>query len=62
MRKCIFIKPNGEECKANAMRDSKFCFTHNPDVEAEKMLAVSRGGSSPRKAYKPLAKVRIDKY
>ncbi len=60
MRKCHFTKSNDEECNANAMRDSEFCFTHNPDKEAEKMSAVSRGGSAPRKAYKPLTEVKLD--
>lgn len=60
MRKCNFIKSNGEECKANAMRDSELCFTHNPDMEAEKTLAVSRGGSAPRRAHKPLIKVKVE--
>ena len=60
MRKCQFIKSDGEECKANAMRESEFCFTHNPDTEEERISAVSRGGSAPRKVYEPLPEVKIE--
>ena len=60
MRKCKFIKSDGEECKANAMKESEFCFTHNPDMEDERMSAVRRGGSSPRKTYEPLPEVKIE--
>jgi len=60
MRKCQFIKSDGEECKANAMRDNEFCFSHNPDMEEERMSAVSRGGRAPRKAYEPLPEVKIE--
>ena len=59
MKKCIFIKSNGKECRANAMRESQYCFSHNPDMEEERMSAVSRGGSSPRRNYKPLPPVKI---
>lgn len=49
--KCQFIKPDTTQCKANAMIGAEFCFTHNPDVQDEKEMAVIKGGLAlkPRK-------------
>ena len=60
MKKCIFTKSDGNKCQANAMKESQFCFSHNPDMEEERKSAVSRGGSSPRRNYKPLPPVKIE--
>lgn len=48
---CNFIKEDGEKCNANTMKNSDFCFTHNPDTAEQKMEAVRKGGlsSKPRK-------------
>lgn len=59
MKKCQFVKSDGQECMAHPMKDSDFCFTHNPEMEAERRLAVSNGGSAPRKAYEALPEVKI---
>lgn len=42
--KCIYIKPDKLPCQANAMKDSKFCFRHNPDTEEQRFLASQKGG------------------
>ena len=45
--KCEFIKPDGTKCEANAMKDSKFCYFHNPDIsDEEKREAQSNGGKT----------------
>ena len=45
--KCEFIKTDGEKCEANAVKDSEFCFFHNPDITAEqKREAQSNGGKT----------------
>ena len=44
MKACKAIKQNGEQCKAKAMNDSDYCFTHNPEMKEEKRLAVIKGG------------------
>ncbi len=45
--KCVFIKPNGDQCQANAMTDSQYCYLHNPDIsEEEKREAQSKGGEA----------------
>ena len=41
------------------MKDSEFCFTHNPEASEAKYQAVVKGGSSPKKNYSPLAPVVI---
>jgi hypothetical protein len=45
---CAFIKPDNNQCQANAMADSEFCFSHNPETQKEKKLAVLRGGLAPK--------------
>ena len=49
MNDCIFIKPDGERCQAKAMKESDYCFTHNPDTQIEKHLAVVKGGLASKK-------------
>ena len=45
--KCQFIKENGENCDANAMKNSKFCYLHNPEIsEEEKKQIQSLGGKN----------------
>lgn len=59
--KCQFTKPDGTQCKANAMSQSSYCFSHNPDTQAEKELAVLKGGLAPkpRKDAEPLEPVEL---
>jgi len=45
--RCLFVKPNGDQCQANAMTSSDFCYTHNPEIsEEEKREAKSKGGQA----------------
>lgn len=45
--KCEFIKPDGTQCEANAMKGSKFCYFHNPDIsDEEKKTAQANGGAN----------------
>lgn len=57
--RCEFIKPNGERCGADAMKNSRLCFFHNPKVKKAKREAVIRGGKSPKKNYNPLEPIEI---
>lgn len=41
---CEQVMSNGKQCKANAMRDSKFCFTHNPETINKVKEAGRKGG------------------
>ena len=42
------------------MNDSDFCFTHNPDMEEARAIAVQKGGEAIRKNYDPLPPIQID--
>ncbi len=51
--KCIFIKPNGDQCEANAMTQSDYCYLHNPEISQEdKQLAKVKGGKARALAVK----------
>src|SRR5829696_6336937 len=41
---CSFTKETGGRCKAQAMRDSQWCYMHNPDLAEERRQNNSRGG------------------
>lgn len=45
--KCEFTKPDGEKCEAYAVKDSGYCYFHNPAVSDEdKRLAQVNGGKA----------------
>jgi len=48
MSKCSFIKPDKKPCNAFSIKDSEFCFNHNPATKEAKMLAVIKGGLNRR--------------
>ena len=56
---CIFIKTDGGQCGANAINDSRFCFSHDPNMEEAKRIATTKGGQSPKKNYDPLPPIEI---
>jgi len=45
---CTYLKSDGSQCEANAMKESPFCFSHNPDTQQEKHLATVKGGENSR--------------
>ncbi len=44
MALCSGIRADGGRCKAQAIRDSDYCFNHHPDYEEERRRRASRGG------------------
>ena len=43
--KCQFIKQDGNKCQADVMKDSNYCYLHNPDIsDEEKRQNQARGG------------------
>lgn len=46
---CKFIKPNGERCRAPALKGSGFCFSHDPNSKGKKAMAVKKGGLAKKK-------------
>jgi hypothetical protein len=43
-QQCEQIKPDGSRCRANARRDSTFCFFHDPATAAQRDAARQAGG------------------
>ena len=41
---CHFIKPDASHCKAFAMKQTSYCYLHNPDVAQERQAARVKGG------------------
>lgn len=42
---CQFIKENGELCEAHAMKETNYCYLHNPSIsEIEKKEIQAKGG------------------
>lgn len=52
-------KIDGKQCGANAMRDSQFCYHHNPKInQDEKHRAQVKGGQNRnQKVFRPLESV-----
>ena len=58
--KCSFVKSNNKKCSANAMKESKFCFSHNPDTREQKIAAVIKGGKMSKKNRTSLPPVALN--
>ena len=41
---CRHIKGDGSQCKAYAVRESFYCFIHNPDLKEQREAAQKKGG------------------
>lgn len=48
MSKCSYIKPDKNPCNAFSIRNSTYCFNHNPLTKEAKALAVIKGGLNRR--------------
>jgi hypothetical protein len=44
MSLCAGIRADGGRCKAQAIRDTEWCFNHHPDYEEERRRRASKGG------------------
>jgi hypothetical protein len=44
MSLCSGIRAYGGRCKAQAIADSQWCFSHHPDYEQARRLRASKGG------------------
>jgi hypothetical protein len=58
---CTYLKSDGSACNANAMKDSQFCFSHNPDTQTEKHIATVKGGENSRSIELNLSPVTLQK-
>lgn len=61
-KRCQFKKPDGTQCEAWAMRNSNYCFLHNPDISEEEKKAIqSKGGQANKiKVSEPLLPIKIN--
>lgn len=44
--KCTYIKTNKEQCKANSMVGTQFCFRHSPRHATKAQKASQKGGAN----------------
>lgn len=44
--KCTKILETGEQCQANSMTNSEFCFSHNPETREQVIEAGRKGGQA----------------
>jgi hypothetical protein len=44
MASCAALKADGGRCRAQAIRDSEWCFNHHPDYAEQRKQRASRGG------------------
>lgn len=56
---CKSVKENNEECNSNAVVDSDYCFSHNPQTRAAKQAAVVKGGLASHQPRVSLEEVPI---
>lgn len=59
--KCAYIKADGNQCQANAMKNYKYCFAHNPKTKEEHALAVVKGGKASKRDRLNLEPIDIQK-
>jgi len=61
--RCKYVLPSGEQCKANAVKNSTHCYFHSPLIsEAEKKAAQAKGGANrARKLDQPLPGIKLEK-
>jgi hypothetical protein len=52
---CQYIRSGGERCKAHAIKDSGYCFFHDPSKTADRSAARKAGGRKHRAATLPSA-------
>lgn len=51
MRQCEFILKDGKQCRALAVKGSRFCFSHDPAYKEKKALAVKKGGLAKKRFF-----------
>ena len=56
MSRCAGIKADGGRCRAQAMRDSQWCLSHDPDRTEARRLRASKGGKRGGRG-RPLAEL-----
>lgn len=47
--KCKYIKPDGNNCDAFALKSELFCFRHSPNKKEEQLISSRKGGAKSKK-------------
>jgi len=58
--KCKFIKQNGQQCEAKAIKDSDYCFFHS-DKKQRKLASQKGGQNRIAKQKEPLEVIELEK-
>ena len=45
MATCTGVRTDGTACQAHTVKDSGFCYWHDPEWRAERLQAAARGGA-----------------
>jgi hypothetical protein len=53
MAQCSAFKPDGTQCRVTAMRDSTYCWNHDPSFAAQRRRNTARGGRAGGRGRKP---------
>lgn len=48
-RRCAHVKSDGERCLAYALKDSEFCYMHDPATAADRAESRRRGGRNSKR-------------
>jgi hypothetical protein len=55
---CVYTRPNGQPCRADALPDSPLCLFHDPRHQDTLAQARSKGGAAPRRRSRRLPPIR----
>jgi len=58
--KCEYVKKDGKQCGGYAIRDSKFCYFHSPEMASNRKKASSEGGSSSTLGLEPAEPIKLE--
>jgi len=49
-KQCEWIKADGERCRGNAIKESRYCFAHDPKKEKQRQIARQMGGKNSHRS------------
>jgi hypothetical protein len=61
MRQCAAIKPDGARCERIVTAEQEYCYSHDPDRQAERRRNAARGGKGKASGEIPELKAQLRK-
>jgi hypothetical protein len=61
MRQCAAIKPDGARCERIVTGEQEYCYSHDPDRQAERRRNAARGGKVKASGEIPELKAQLRK-